>query len=330
MQQATIFNNKTEDLVKIFLATILVFIFMQMPGAINSTLFIAFTVYLLDGGHVYSTLLEVLFDPEEVVKRYVALVLLGSFFLNFFIHYFFHSLFFFYIFYFTVFHNMRQGLGVTFLYRSGARENPRLIKFFYYFLTLSPFLIFHLKGPVLEGHLSGEILMPFYLNHLLSSSALEFVGKILPFIYLVFSGTIFLYLFIVKNTKGILSLAFFSAVYSYAFLFSTSELKSYIILIFSHAIPYYFLMEKRVTLTHQSAWIRKYAWIMLLLLFILGGGLDYFQDDLVEYFLPFDSMATALLLTPLIAHFIFDAIIWKRGNSRFKSFVDNIKSEALV
>ncbi len=325
MQTPLIFNDKSEDFVKIFLATLLVFALMQLPGITSAPFFIILTVYLLDGGHVYSTLLEVLFDPEEVKKRYVALVLLGSFFLNLSIHYFFHPYFFYYVFYFTVFHNMRQGLGITFLYRVGDNRNPTFIKSFYYFLTMTPFLIFHLRGPLLERSLSGEILMPFYLNQYLSPLLQSMVSKTFPMIYFLVSFALFLILVIQKNTRGILSMLFFGGVYAYSFLFSTHELESYVLLIFSHAIPYYFLMEKRVKLTHQKIMVKKYAWIFLISLFIIGGTIDYFQDDLVGLFEPFESLIMALLLTPLISHFIFDAIIWKRGNARFKMFIQSQK-----
>jgi len=323
MHSEVIFKNKPEDFFKIFLGTFLALFLIQIPSVLNSTIFLFLTVYLLDGGHVYSTLLEVLFDKSEVQKKYVSIVLLGSFLLNFIIHYFFKNLFFFYLFYFTVFHNMRQGLGLTFLYRIGKNQNPNLIKFFYYFLTLVPFFIFHLRGPVLERNLTGDILMPYYLNNLFSQYHIHTLtqGSIYFYFFIVAFG--FIYLYLKKNTSGLMSLAFFAGVYSYAFLLSTNELKSYVILIFSHAIPYYFLMEKRVKLTHVSEYVRTHAWLFLLILFFVGGFIDYYQDDVVGYFFPFDSLVTAFLLTPLIAHFIFDAIIWKRGNSRFQEFVKN-------
>lgn len=327
MQNKLIFQDRAEDFVKIFLSTILVFFLIQLPGFISTPFFILLTVYFLDGGHVYSTLLEVLFDSTENKKKYVAIVLLGTFFLNFFIHFFFESLFFYYIFYFTIFHNMRQGLGITFLYRAGNSPSPSLIKAFYYFLTLVPFFIFHLKDPILGSQLSSEILMPFYLGSYLKNLLPQFSLNILTYFYACSSVLIFTYLQLTKNNKGALAMFFFGVIYAYAFIFSSDYLKSYVLLIFSHAIPYFFLMEKRVKLTHQTTYIRKFAWVFLLLLFAFGGAIDYFQDDVIDYFLPFKSLTLALLTTPLISHFIFDAIIWKRGNARFKSFMTNEKYE---
>lgn len=321
MRAHSIFSSQYSDLTKIFLATLIAFILIQFSGVLNSSIFILLTIYFLDGGHVYSTFIEVLFDPSEARKKYVSAVLLGTFLLNFIIHYFSGSYFFFYIFYFTIFHNMRQGLGITFLYRAGTKTHNSLIKFFYYFLTLAPFLIFHLRGPMNKGLLSDEILMPFYLHNYLSPLQHSFVTNVLPLVYLGIACCFFIYLFLTKNTKGIFTMAFFASVYAYGFIFSTNELKSYVLLIFSHAIPYYFLMEKRINLTHTSKMIKKYAGFFLVAVFAFGGFVDYFQEDLVEMSGHFDSLAIALLTTPLISHFIFDAIIWKRGNDRFKSFL---------
>ena len=119
---------------------------------------------------------------------------------------------------------------------------------------------------------------------------------------------------------------FFGSVYAYAFIVSKSEMESYALLIFSHAIPYYFLMEKRLGLTHKMVTMQKYAWLFLLIIFAIGGVIDYNQQEIVGFFEPLDSLAIALLTTPLISHFIYDAIIWKRGNERFKIFVtDSIR-----
>ncbi len=320
MERSQIFGNHFEDFAKIFLATFLVFIFMLMTNALTSTAFVLITVYFLDGGHVYSTLLEVLGDPEEVRKKYVWLVLIGSFFLNLVIHLFFGPYFFYYIFYFTVYHNMRQGLGVTFLYRLGEKRAVNVVKWGYYFLTMLPFILFHLR-PRLQGiKLDESILMPVDLYQFFSAASLETAFKSGVVVYLIGAFCLAGYLYWQKNARGLLSMIFFAAVYSYAFIVSKNEMESYALLIFSHAIPYYFLMEKRLGLTHKVNFMQRYAWIFLLIIFAIGGWIDYNQQEIVGFFEPLDSLAMALLTTPLIAHFIYDAIIWKRGNERFKIF----------
>ena len=321
MKHSLIFTSKLEDFSKIFLATLAVFFFMMLTDVMTSTAFVLVTIYFLDGGHVYSTLLEVLGDPEEVRKKYVWIVLFASFLLNFFVHFFFTAYFFYYIFYFTIYHNMRQGLGVTFLYRLGEKRAISLVKWGYYFLTMVPFILFHMKPPMAEGKLGEAILMPFNLYEVFSAQSLETIYKTGVFIYVIGAVAIAGVLIYQKNIRGFLSMLFFTMVYAYAFLISDNEMKSYALLIFSHAIPYYFLMEKRLGITHKLNFMQKYAWLFLLVIFAVGGVLDYYQSDIVSLFEPLDSLAMALLTTPLISHFIYDAIIWKRGNTRFNAFV---------
>ncbi len=321
MKNNLIFTNKLEDFYKIFLGTFLVFILVVFTDVMTSTLFVLITIYFLDGGHVYSTLLEVLGDPEEARKKYVWFVLLGSFFLNLAIHLFFNNYFFYFIFYFTIYHNMRQGLGVTFLYRIGE-GSVRLIKWSYYFLILTPFILFHLRPPFFDGGPGAEIIKPIQLTHYFPVETLDSLYKWGLTLYFSASVLIILYLLFKRNIKGLLAMLFFAAVYAYSFLFSDNQMKCYALLIFSHAIPYFFLMEKRLAVTHPVNFIKRFSWLLLFIVFFLGGLIDYYQYDIVELFEPLESIAVALLATPLIAHFIYDAIIWKRGNARFKAFVD--------
>lgn len=321
MEKNLIFSQQLEDFAKIFLATFFVFFLMLATDVLTSTIFVFITVYFLDGGHVYSTLLEVLGDPEEVRKRYVWVVLLGSFFLNLLVHLFFQPYFFYYIFYFTVYHNMRQGLGVTFLYRMGEKRAVNVVKWGYYFLTVLPFVLFHLKPRLTTGtKLDESILMPVNISQFFSSTSMDYAFRAGIVIYIIGALAITGYLLWRKNARGLLSMIFFAAVYAYSFILSKNEMESYALLIFSHAIPYYFLMEKRLGLTHKISFMQKYAWIFLLIIFLVGGLIDYNQYEIVGFFEPLDSLAMALLTTPLIAHFIYDAIIWKRGNERFKIF----------
>lgn len=320
MKHSLIFTSKLEDFSKIFLATLAVFFFMMLTDVVASTAFVLITIYFLDGGHVYSTLLEVLGDPEEVKKKYVWIVLLGSFFLNLFVHFFFYDYFFYYIFYFTIYHNMRQGLGVTFLYRLGEKKAVMLVKWGYYFLTIVPFILFHLKPPMTNERLGEGIMMPFNLYEIFSAQGLESAFRTGLGLYIIGAFIIAGTLIYQKNIRGLLSMLFFTLVYAYAFIISDNELKSYALLIFSHAIPYYFLMEKRLGITHKLNFMQKYAWLFLLIIFTIGGVIDYYQSDIVDLVMPLDSLAMAILTTPLISHFIFDAIIWKRGNAKFNTF----------
>ncbi|MBC7428480.1 MAG: hypothetical protein H7336_07710 [Bacteriovorax sp.] len=69
MEKKLIFFHHLEDVAKIFLATFLVYICMLSTDVMTSATFVFITIYFLDGGHVYSTLLEVIGDPEESGKN---------------------------------------------------------------------------------------------------------------------------------------------------------------------------------------------------------------------------------------------------------------------
>ncbi len=322
MISSLIFRNKTEDFIKIYAISLIAFSLSFYTPFLTSPLVLISTVYLLDSGHVYTTMLEVYADPEELRKPYVWYVTLGSFILNAGVLFFFGKYFFYYIFYFTVFHNMRQGLGVTFLHKKGEAMGATFYKMSYYFLTLMPFLLFHLRPRLAMNRLSEAIIRPFELSPYFSWEQLARFYQWGLNSYLLGIVIIFSFLIYKKYFRGLITMIFFFGVYVFAFLLSKNEFQSYILLIFSHAIPYFFLMQKRIVKTHSLKVVKKYAGFLLITFFILGGSIDYFQNEIAGLFSEVDLLIRALLATPLIAHFIFDAIIWKRGNDRFQAFLD--------
>ncbi len=322
MEHSLIFHSKTEDLLKIFACTLLAFLLSFNQKFLTSPWTIIAVTYLLDSGHVYSTMLEVYADPQELRKPYVWWVTLGALLLNSLILYIIPEVFFYYIFYFTVFHNMRQGLGVTLLYKKGEPEGVHFYKYSYYFLTLMPFILFHLKPMNPSAKLGVAIIKSIDMSWLLNPEKMNYFYQVGICAFSL--GVVFILGKIVlkKWYQGLLSLIFFFGVYLFAFVISKSELQSYLLLITSHAIPYFFLMEKRVKRTHSISFIKKHAGFFLILFFIFGGVLDFSQKVFIHYFSDVEEMARALVATPLIAHFIFDGIIWKRGNERYGAFLD--------
>lgn len=321
-ERVLIFKSPWEDFIKIFLPTLAVFPLFLFPDIYTSPLLAMMTMYFLDGGHVYSTMLEQYFDPIERKKPYVWQLTLLAFVMNLVVALFYEEYFFTYIFYFTVFHNMRQGLGVTFLYRRGERSFAGFIKNSYYFLTLMPFLLFHIKARP-AGQMGEAIIKPLNLGqsqHL--EALLPFYKFGLGFFIAAVIG-IYGYLILKKQTKGLLAMGFFALVYSFAFIISQNEFQSYIVLILSHAIPYFWLMEKRLVKTHSSGSMKKFAVIFLFLIFLTGGLIDSVHQDLLDTFDGISLLLLSLLYVPLIVHFLFDGVIWTRDNERFQLFLKN-------
>ena len=65
----------------------------------KSQFFLLLTIFFLDGGHVYSTYLESLADPNEFKNSLVWKLLISAFLLNLLVHYFITEYFFTYIFF---------------------------------------------------------------------------------------------------------------------------------------------------------------------------------------------------------------------------------------
>lgn len=321
LNEQVIFKSRTEDFFKIFAVSIIAFLLSFHSGFLTSPLVILTTVYLLDGGHVYSTLLEVYADPVELKKGYVWIVTISSFLLTLAVLALLPDYFFYYIFYFTVFHNMRQGLGVTFLYKQGEKTGQLFYKYSYYFLTVMPFILFHFRKREMSGQLSESIIRSIDFFQFFPEKNITTMYHYGLVFYALGLFFILLAVYRTKNFRGFLSMTFFSFVYVFAFIFSRNEFQSYILLIFSHAIPYFFLMEKRIAKTHSLAAVKKYSLYFVILIFVLGAGFDYRRAAIIDYFFEVDILIRALVVTPLIAHFIFDAILWKRGNERFKAFL---------
>lgn len=319
--EQVIFDSPIEDFFKIFFPTILIFAMSFYQPFLAAPITMLFVAYVLDAGHVYSTMLEVYMDPIEVKKSYIWQTTLLAFAINFVILYFLNEAFFYYIFYFTIFHNLRQGLGVTFLYRKGQKSLQALYKYGYYLITVGPLILFHFRLRPDEGRVSGAILKSIDLFSIFNHHALQIIFNVGLGIYLLLTLVTIILFIVKKNTQGLLSFIFFGIVYAFAFLISKSETQSYFVLILSHTVPYYFLMQKRVKKTHSSGSIRKHAYLIIAGLFILGGYLDYYQYVIVDFLDDIDILVRALLVTPLIAHFLFDGIIWKHNNERFRAFV---------
>jgi hypothetical protein len=277
----------------------------------SSLIFSALVVYLFDAGHVYSTLLESHFDVNHERKKEIYFYTALAFILNVVALLISKNFFYCYLFYFTVFHNMRQGLGVVLVNKSKIKSDT--IKYLYYIATGFPFVLFHLRN---EGNqLSKDILNPIDLTFL--NEYIDLNRSFVIYGFLILGCLIFLLR--KKEWKQTFSFLWFSSVYCYAWMISTNAIVSYFILVITHAIPYFWFMYKRVSLTHTNEFVVKNSVILLLALFAAGGLFDYLHDDR-SYSGNF--LLDALFFTPLITHFLIDGIIWKKKDARFGQLLD--------
>lgn len=268
--------------------------------------------YFLDAGHVYSTFVETHFDLKHPRLKTIYIYTFIAYLLNLAILYSSRDLFYSYIFYFTVFHNMRQGLGVILL--NDNKLNKALIKVLYYIGTMIPFLLFHVRD--LKAVVSKDIFHPFNLHNYLGMINLNTAYMC----YFVIIAIIGLFFIIKKELKIIIPFFWFCLIYCYSWMFSNNVILSYVMLVSTHAIPYYWLFYKRVSLTHSIKTIRDNAIYLVLIFFLIGGLMDYIHDD-AGYQL--NLFLEALFFTPLITHFLLDGILWKMKDDRFKIFINN-------
>ncbi len=321
LSEKNIFNSGMEDFFKIYFPTLIVFIFSFNSTFINSPFLAVGTYFLLSGGHVYSTMLEVYADPTEVKKTYVWVTTLLAFLLTVLVLTFMPGHFAFYIFYFTLFHNMRQGLGVTFLAKERGDGKGTYYKYAYYFMTMVPFLILHCKPLVKTGYIGDNILVYYDLFRFFPKETLLLAHKYLLMLYLLGAIGIITTLLMSRKLRVLYAMIFFGSIYGFALIFSQNKFQGYVLMIFSHSIPYFFLMQKRIKKTHSVSWVKKYIYVLLVLFFLVGGILEFSYNPIIERFKEHGFFLRALFTTPIIAHYLFDGFLWKYDNARFKVFV---------
>lgn len=318
-----IFGNYQSDFFKIYFPTLLFIMFVALfaiffPGYEfgRNEIFAFLVAYIVDAGHVYTTYLESFIDKDERKKYHTLKWALLGFLLNFTILSIFPNGFYYWIFYFTIFHNMRQGLGFVFLHQKKIPISPIQLKSIYYYLTMMPFFIFHFTERQ-SLRLNEFLLRRFDLFQFVDTQTMDYIRISLTVIYIITASLILAYLWKIKfESKA--SIIFFTIVYVTAFLIFKNEMYAYAMLIFSHGVPYFFIMKKRIELTHPIDFIKKYAGFFLMLFVLLGAYVDYIEEDITGHENKWlNNISLALFFTPLIGHFLIDGVIWRRGHPKY-------------
>lgn len=287
----SIFKDFNNDLYKIILLPILSLLFIYFGDKYLALVFLA----ILDSGHVYSTFSETFFDKNEFKKNYH--LILKALFLNYFIFFISEELFFYYIFYYTVYHNMRQGLGIS-LMNKGLFSKKH-----YYILTCFPIFFGHFLDSKFDQ--IDNTFKLYKLDFLPNNFLYTMIA--MYFMYIVY----FLFKTVKLKDKRGLFFLFFGLVYSGSFIFINNGLIAYAIMITTHAIPYFFFMEKRTSKTHPNPLFKKYSFLIVLLFFIVGYGFDELIDTEIKYLIP-------LIFVSDISHYLLDAVMWTKKDKKFK------------
>jgi hypothetical protein len=319
-----VLNSPVDDFIKMFLPTLLLAISFLFFDSSRSEVLLFLAFYFIDAGHIYSSFLELIFDKNEFKKKQMILISLFAISLNLFATYALPGNFFVYLFYFTIFHNLRQGLGVFLIYFEGSNRDREIQRYLYYFGTIIPVFIFHFKGMYL-GSDATYTLRPFDLLPYFSRDYLQLIFSVLSKIYFVAYFGILIYL-IKKKQAAFFSFLFFTAIYSVSFLLFDNVIWAMLLLVFSHGIPYYFLFNKRIKLTHSSINVRKFSAFFVFLFFVIGAIFELTQEDVSGIFPPhISNIIAAIIFYPMTVHYIFDSFIWKKGNERYEIFKSSIR-----
>lgn len=283
-----------------------------LPGDDRSTAFMVFAFIamgLLDSGHVYATLWRTYFMPQERVRSAVYWWLPPFFFVVFFFwNYFQWGYLAAFVVYATVFHNVRQLLGISKWYQKINKSWSRTSDIFLYLLCGIPFLAFHFRTDVQFAHYYASDELFLFPNPQILH------GLLLLYILVLFLWCLFeMYrLMKYKDTQRTLSVFFAAVIYGAAFIYGKNAAQVLFPLIVSHGFSYLALTD--LSLRKLSAQMVGYKPLGLVLLTaLLFGGIEFLiEEDWINTKSPRHSLTTALLLTPLFCHYYFDAFLWKR------------------
>lgn len=328
MKANHILDTKYEDFFKIFFPSLIIIPLILFSGFEGVAWSLIVCLSVLDIGHVFSSGVEPLFDKDvRKEKITLKLVLIGFIIASLIVLLFpenVHRIFF----YSIIFHNIRQGMGITLLYyKKGEKKNisASFLKNTFYFFTVTPLLLFHLRRIFSDFGVLETIYYVLPLEDYLSLSERD-VNEYLYFSYIIFFLAFALTLFFLfrrLSFKTVGSFLFFTGIYIYSYLLTENLLYSSLLLMSSHAIPYLFLIEKRVSNHSETKNLVKYSYVSIFFCVFLGFlYYTFFYKSIGEYS-EMSSWTKFFVILPSYIHYSFDGYIWTQKNSRFKEFVNS-------
>lgn len=278
---------------------------------------------LIDSGHVYLTVWRTVFRPAErraahiywsvplaifaAVALWLALPLPGLWTA---------------LVYLTVYHHVRQFYGVSRWYQKLAGRFDAPSGRWLYALTLIPFALFHVRPGVRVALFSGDDL-------LLSPHAGLYTAGLAAFA-LVVAAWLFrevrLWRRGHREPGRVLSIAAPALLYALCFLVARTETAILLPLLLSHGIPYFALMGHSLRRLEPARYRTALgtAFVLLATAALFGGAESWLEHSVITTQTPNyasagvstgQALLTALLLVPLVSHYIWDAFIW-RGDHR--------------
>lgn len=305
------FNN---DLLGLFLpgyfGLICVSLFSSIPTAAIIIGFVS--LVLIDSGHVYTTFLRGPFfkfhNKAKTLASLFSIFLFLFFWLYFQIPYFWS-----FVVYYTLFHHVRQYVGLIKWYNKLEQYHDSILIYLFYASVLISMLLFHTDPNQTLTYYSfpGDVL---YFPSQTFFNYLIFAQVLIWLIYVGYTG----YVFFILKLKPFKTHLFFVLAILFYFLVCMSNRNTPLVLVpilFAHGIPYILLIyHSRKKLKPNQTKIKVLGILSFVVLFM--SIFEYaIQEYVVDYEylngLLFPKILLALFLTPLIFHYVIDGYIWK-------------------
>lgn len=311
----------TDFLLLYFPGLIAIGLSRYLPSTEDSGLFLIFTFIaagFLDSGHVYVTAWRTYFLPQERRRTWIYWIAPVLFFCLFYIWTnqewgYLAAV----IVYATVFHNVRQLLGLSRWYQRKNNNWIKLSDLFLYLLCFLPFLAFHFRTDTqLEHYYSSQELFRYPSRFWFQS-----VLIIYSLVALVWVGFELARWRTYQEWNRIFSVLFAGIFYGYAFLLGKTVTQVLFPLVVSHGFAYLALMDLSLKKIHRGQKKRhNYLTIAILLTALVFGGLEFLvESEWLQVESSVKAFTTALLLTPLFCHYLFDSFLWKKSHPDSKS-----------
>lgn len=283
-----------------------------VDGSISYLLFAFVALGLLDSGHVYTTIWRTYLNPRERRRTrayvFVPLLLFVGFFIWAALAIPYLGAF---VVYATIFHNIRQLFGISKWYQKLNGVQRPTSDFFLYALSFAAVITGHFIPYGRWGGVYTErdaFLYPSSKLH--ATGCLVFFGLLAAWtIYEVWlwrrQGQV--------EWNRALSVGNAAFLYGFTFLFPKNMAQVLFPLVVSHGVAYIALISlsvRRVRTVRAGTYVTLGAIMFTALAF--GAAEFLFEDRYAGFDDPSWAAVTALWLTPLFSHFVYDAFLWRR------------------
>ncbi len=216
-----------------------------------------------------------------------------------------------FIVYFTIYHNLRQFYGMSKWYQKINKSFDVVSDKFLYLLAFIPLVATHFRSDLKWTHYypgAGVFIMPSHFY--------EHMTRLVFFILLAcWVGYEYYKFYTYKKIEipRILSVIYPVLLYAYCFMYAKSIQGILFPLVVSHGISYIVLVGVSLNRTKLMTSKAKIASAVLITAAALGSVEFFFEEYLSVLYSQsiLEISLSALLLTPLFCHYVYDAFLWR-------------------